>query len=266
MPFIARKVSKTKPKILNRSSFIFRIKSALTRRRVKIQNPRTILAKPETLVIKRKIGLVRRINPRVTRILIAASCFALISIAIFIVISVIRDPIYAVDNFEIIGNNSYPIDKIEKQLQPFRGQSLFLVNSQAMADAIRTNYVNLLSVQITKIYPDKVFIKITEKEVRAVLINLNGAYLIDEDSSVINILNQSKITYDQARLDLVSGFADQNSPLIRDVFLQKFITDRKIADIPKADQDKIIAAEFNFDTIPDSEKLKEYRRNLIKSI
>lgn len=167
---------------------------------------------------------------------------------------------YAVDNFEIIGNNSYPTEKINKELEEFKGQSLFLINTGAVMDAVRENYVNLLSVSVQKIYPNKISILITEKEVRAVLININGAYLIDEDSLVINVLTQTKINYTQDRLDLLSGFADQNSPLIQDVFLQKFIVDRGITGISKTEQDKIIEAEFDFEAIPPADKLAEYNK------
>lgn len=260
MSFFAHKLSKTKRKIVNRSSIIFRIKNALSRKKARIISPRTVRTRPETHALKRKIGLVRLVNPKVIRILIAAVGFALLSAVVYGAISIVRDPMYAVDNFEIIGNNSYPTQKISEAIGKFKGQSLFLINTGAIAEAVRENYVNLLSVDVKKIYPNKISILITEKEVRAVLININGAYLIDEDSLVINVLTQTKINYTQARLDLLSGFADQNSPLIQDVFLQKFIVDRGITDISKPEQDKIIEEEFNFDSIPPTDKLAQYNK------
>lgn len=266
MSFIARKF-KTKPKLVNRSSLGFKIKSLFSRRKSKTtQNSSNRLGmrgssvRPATPVIKRKLGLIKSVDPRILRILLAAFGFALMSFMAFVVISTIREPMYLVDNFDIIGNNSYPTEKIVKQLSKFKGQSIFLISSKAVEDAVRKDYTNLMEIKVDKVFPNRIVITLSEKEVRAVLININGAYLIDEDSTVINVLTHAKINYDQARLDLLSGFADQNSPLIRDIFLQRFITERGIQGISKTEQDKIINTEFNFDTIPNTSKLNEYNK------
>jgi cell division septal protein FtsQ len=255
--------SRQKPalRIVNRNSFWFKVKNRFTSKKAKvakhtIDNP--LSRKPTTPLLKRKLSFIKNINPKILRITLASIAFLLLSVLVYLGVTLVRNSYFSVGQFTFIGNNALSEEKLLNSLKTYQGQSIFLVSTNQIEQKLWRDNSNILSVTATKIFPNQIFIKITEKEAKIVLVNLNGAYLIDADSKVLDILAQESINYDQAKLELATGFADENSPLIRNIFLQKFITDNKLENLTEVKRQEEITKNFNFDNIPIDQKLKEY--------
>jgi len=260
MSFLARKSSNTHFKKVNRSSIFVWLKTRFAQKRSRELPTRVKAAKPETKIYKRKFALVKKISPKVIRFSIVAISFLILSMIILLFTSIIRDPYYALKEITIIGNNTLTDNAILIGVDKNIGKSIFLVSTSEIEDTIKKIYFNLDTIKATKIFPDKIFINITEKDAKIILINVNGAYMIDEDAKVISVIFQKNINYNDNRLALASGFADENSALVKDVFLNKFIEDNKLSLLPIEEQQAKITAGFNFDLIPTLDKLTVFNK------
>ena len=220
-----------------------------------VKSPQGLSVRPA----KRKLFKIFRINPRIFRI---GTTMLASLIGIFVIwgcINLIRLPVFTLKSYSVIGNNIIPKDKINTKLTNYMGQSLFIVNTRLISEKLLEIYPNLQSVSIRKVFPDKLFLTFTERDPKLILVNLNGAYLIDGDGNVIEVITQEQINYDQNKLELAQGFTDENSKLIQDVFLADFKMKRNIASLPEAQQNEIIAKEFIYADIPQADRLKVYK-------
>jgi cell division septal protein FtsQ len=251
---------KSKPSIqrVNRSSFFFKLGSIFHRKTLPSPK-RSLVQRPTLSPSKRKLSFIKRINPKIIRILIFALFFFIFSIIVFLTVSLFRNSNYSISEIIVIGNNSISVERFENEIKEFKGQSIFLVSPNKIRSKLQNAFPNLFSIEVKKIFPNKVFIKITETEPKLIVINLNGAYLLDENSKIIDILAQEQINYDGEKLEIVIGVADENSHLIKDAFIKKFLTDNKYESLTTAQQQEKISKEFNFDSISREDKLKEFK-------
>jgi len=198
------------------------------------------------------------------RIAIAFVAIVILGAVLFFASVLIHDPEYSVKSFELMGNNTISDNIIDAQLNGYIGKSMFLVSTNDIKNKVGGLFTNLSFITAVKIFPDKILIKMSEKDPKLVLINLNGAYLVDEDSNVMKVLAREQIGYSQDKLDIATGFADENSPVIKDALLAKFKADNNITDPPTDAQQKLIDTKFNFDNISLSDKKKMYDSVLIQ--
>lgn len=261
---------KLKPDIqrVNRSSFFFKLGNIFRRNGVQkpersIVSPTNVKAKnlrPSVSITQRKLSFIKRINPKIIRILFFALFFFIFSILVFFVVSILRNSYYSISEITVIGNNSITEERFNSELNEFKGQSIFLISPNTVKAKLQNAFPNFYSIDVKKMFPNILFIKITETEPKLIVINLNGAFLLDENSKVIDILNQETINYDSAKLEIATGSADENSLLIKNIFVKKFLSDNKYDVLSSTLQQEKIAKEFNFDNISREEKLKEYNK------
>lgn len=123
---------------------------------------------------------------------------------------------FKVNNFEVIGTRSVSTQDISKELTSLTGQNIFLLNSKGIEKELSEKYIYFDRINITKIWPNKLFIIVSEKQPLFFYNNLNGVYLVTEDGYVREIIYKDKINFAQEQLNIITGAEGINSNLVKE--------------------------------------------------
>lgn len=205
------------------------------------QNPRRsrpILIKPITnhKVKARKFRKVSFRLQRVLKILLGIVSASLLIGLVYLLVRLIYSPQFVVSRYEFLGNKSISDQDLQLVVKPLTEQSIFLLNSSKLEQSLKDQYVFFKTVKIQKVWPDKLWVNINEREPKLIFINLNGAYLIDEDARVINILSTSKINFNTQELEIIRGLGDPQADYVKQRLKADYLAAKaqsKAVDYPK---------------------------------
>jgi hypothetical protein len=99
----------------------------------------------------------------------------------------------------------------------------------------------LKDVYVEKVPPNKIIIHVIERFPKAVLINLQGAFLVDQENIVVKILSKTEgLELGQDEIDILAGFGNYD---------MKIVEERVKKDLSEEEQE-----EFDFAEVDDEEK------------
>ncbi|MEI7579305.1 MAG: FtsQ-type POTRA domain-containing protein [bacterium] len=153
---------------------------------------------------------------------------------------------FRIDKFEYLGTKSISQDELNLQLTSFNGQSIFLVSNTKISKKLLASFVFFNDVKVKKKWPNQLTININERKPKMVMINLNGAYVIDEDARIIKTITTDKINFNDQDLMIIKGMGDPNGSYVTDVLFSNW---KKIH--PTSNE-----TEFKIENISIDEKLK----------
>lgn len=139
--------------------------------------------------------------------------FSLLLLGLFKVLS---SEYFKVKNFEVIGTRSISTQEISNDLSSSTGQNIFLLNSKVIEKELSEKYIYFNRINVTKIWPNKLFIVVSEKQPLFFYNNLNGVYLVTEDGYVNEIIYQEKINFAQEQLNIITGAEGIDSKLVKE--------------------------------------------------
>ena len=163
---------------------------------------------------------------------------------------------YKLKTIVILGNKTVTEQEINTVVGQNIGKNLLLISTGEISADIIKAYPIINGVDITKFYPDKLFIKLNEREPKMVFINLNGSYVIDAQSKILAIIKTEPIDYPEEKLTIARGIGDYNSKSVQDYFLAEFIKSKNLTNKTEEEKQKIIQSEFNFNAILQADKIK----------
>jgi hypothetical protein len=129
---------------------------------------------------------------------------------------------YVIKDITIAGNKRITPEQLNEILDPFKGQSMLLVSRREVEHKIRQRFGFVRSVSVLKILPGKLKIEISERNPVLVFVTLSGAYLLDDEYTVVGILGRLEVeglTFEQSQI--VAGFGDVSSALVQEQYLSK---------------------------------------------
>lgn len=179
--------------------------------------------------------------------------FILLILCITLIANILGSPKFHVSEYEFIGNKSISDELLLSTLESFSGKPIFFLDRNNVETKLSESFVFFDKVKTTKQYPNKVVVRIDEREPKIVLINLSGAYLIDEDGRIIDIISKEKINFSSDQLDIINGLGDPTGILVRTRM--------------KVDSEK--PENFHFNKIPLKEKietLEKIRNELLDKV
>jgi len=198
---------RSKKKLVNNKT-----QSKLTSIRKRQSNKKSNHKKKNSLPIQK----TKRTQPKLNyNLVIGMLAIAIISIILTFIFKFYSAEYFQITQFEFMGSRSISEDELVDTLSEFTSQNLFLLNKNKVEDTLLTSYVYFNSVKVTKMWPNKLFININEREPTLVMINLNGAYVIDEDARIIDIITSDKIKITNEDIDIINGFGNPNGEYVK---------------------------------------------------
>jgi cell division septal protein FtsQ len=165
-------------------------------------------------------------------------------------------PALQVTQFTVLGNRSISNEKLQQVFDKFRGVNILTLNQNQIDKQLHDSFNVVKDIQIRKIYPNRLFVVITEREPKLIVININGAYLVDNNAQVLQILKSQQLIFSDERLQIAQGLGDPNSPLVEERLRAEFITKNGVDKLSPDDQQKAIAGGFDFTKINLGDKQK----------
>lgn len=235
---------KKKPKLVNKTN-----QNTQFRRSI---DPRT--------KINRAISHFINKNKRLVNVSIALLLLTIVGIVILALYLLIRNPLFSITEIEVLGNNTISTDNIISSAGDIKNQSIFTIKTDVIETKIQLAYPNIYKINVSKYLPNKIRITILEKEPKLLLVNLNGAYVLDENANIVDIIHQEDINYPEDRLDIAAGIADENSKIIREVFEKKYIEEKGLQNLSPEEQKLSLEKNFNYTLITPQEKFNEFKK------
>ena len=126
---------------------------------------------------------------------------------------------------------------------------MMLLNIDEIESSIKKAFPIIQGIQVSKLYPNKIFIKINEREPKVVYVTLNSAYVVDTEGKILNILSSLKIDFPEEKLLIARGLGSYTSQILQDYFLNEFIVQSKLGEKTEVERAALIAQGYSFDKI-----------------
>lgn len=124
------------------------------------------------------------------RLKLIIKCTSIIILMIIISIIAFTSPIFNIKNIEVIGNNQVPQDTIISLSKISTGENIFKFSKTDVQKSIKENpYVE--NIEVSRKFPNKVQIKIQEREKRFSMAFLNRYAYIDTQGYILEISENS---------------------------------------------------------------------------
>lgn len=158
------------------------------------------------------------------------------------------------EKITVLGNKTISETDLKQIIKPFTGKNMILLNIEEISVSIKKAFPIIQGLQISKLYPNKIFIKINEREPKVVYLSLNSAYVADTEGRILNILSTQKIDFPEEKILIARGLGDYNSQILKDYFLNEFIVQSKLSEKTEEERTKLIAEGYSFEKITEDQK------------
>lgn len=124
------------------------------------------------------------------------------------------------------------------------GKSMIGINIKHIENRIIDNFIEVSNIKAEKIYPDTIVFTVEEKLAKAVVVNFNGKFLIDENGEILKAVCREDLKrFDGFDYLLAREFGDPNADYVEDIVIQEL-------------GEEIELEEFDFAQYPYDEKVK----------
>jgi cell division septal protein FtsQ len=187
------------------------------------------------------------------RLIVIVSILLVLFLSGFAIFKLHSEQVYIIKQISFHGNQRISSEQLHEVLDPYLGRSMLLVSKRELEGVLRQKFTFLKTVFVRKLLPGRVEIELAERRPVTSLINLTGAYMIDDESQIVGVLHQVSaegLTFEQSQI--VSGYGDVNAPVVQEFYLSKIEK--------QEDKDKV-----KWEEVPVKDKesaLREIQQNL----
>lgn len=154
--------------------------------------------------------------------------------------SLIYSPALDISTFSINGNELLLKNEITESIKKYKNKNIILINNENIENDLKNKHNQLKNVKITKVYPNKLKIKITERTPLAKIKNDNKIIIFDKEGYILekreknfNIdvplirgfgysFSNNKLVFTPPLRKLVQELEDLESALIKDLNLIQY--------------------------------------------
>ena len=173
----------------------------------------------------------------------------IISVAIYGIVMLLKSDALAVKKFRLLGNRTINDIQVSAALQKFTGTNILLVKSESIEKELASTFSIFNGIEVTKYFPNELFIKISEREPKLVYINLSGAYLVDAKGQILQQIFVDPVVVIDEKLNIARGLGDPNSEYLKQMYAAEFIVANSFQEKPLVEQQALIAAGFKLEAI-----------------
>lgn len=143
-----------------------------------------------------------------------------------------ENSVFVVQKVEIVGNEEISDLQIISTLGQLEGQSLIEISGADLEDRLEQEFPYIRTAYVDKLLPGQVRVTLVERFPEFVYSNLSGAYLIDRDAVVVEVLGveqQSELT-DTERL-IVEGLGDFDADYVLTEYISQIEDDEELENL-----------------------------------
>jgi hypothetical protein len=192
-------------------------------------------ARRKKLPLQTKTAIIKRKGRKFLKWNLIAGFFAVVLIILLFTLFVkfISSDRFRVKSFSIIGEKSVSESELKAELSPLTEQNIFFIRGKSIQKTLSEKYAIFKIVKVKKIWPDRILININEREPKLAIINLYGAYVVDEDAKIIEIITQDKTAFSDQEILIIKNLGDPDAKYISDIIFPTWK-----AENPKATDDQ----------------------------
>jgi cell division septal protein FtsQ len=169
-----------------------------------------------------------------------------IIILVTLITRLLTSEYFRIKKITYLGEKSITQEELDSKLSEFYSKNIIITRRKSIVNTLLDEYVYFKEVKVRKIWPDELIISINERQPQLSLINFNGAYVVDEDSRIIEVISQENINLSNDDLVVIKGLGNPDS-----IYIEKIIKAKWQEDNPDLD-----IKDFDFNTIPYEDKIK----------
>jgi len=208
--------------------------------------------KPKQVHLKKTVKKLRKSTlkrPDFSKVI--GILFVLITIICFYLgVNFLNSDRFRTGSFEFIGNKTVSSNELTENLSNFSNQSIFIINPHEIEEYLLEKFIYFKSIKTRKALPNKIIININEREPQIILINLNGAYLIDDEGKIIDVLLQKEINLDSETLKIIKNLGNPEADYVKE---RMTLSITPVADSLEIDE---AAIDDAFSQIPLEQKIR----------
>lgn len=217
--------------------------------------------RPARKTPRRKIGFPKiaiRFDPFGSTIGRAIGVIIIVGLILFILISFFTSKSFNIKNFEVYGAEKISKEDIYAKLSTFENRNFFRLSTQSLKETLKTDSIYLKNIYIEKKLPDTVRIYIEERSPKAIMINYQGAFLLDSDGVIIDVLSKTEgLEFTKEEILMRQGYRDYNIEPVKNVIIKDLNEEEKARfDITKFDE-KIKETIFNQINADNNKKIED---------
>ncbi len=153
-----------------------------------------------------------------------------------------ENKVFVISSVEIFGNEEISDLQIIGSIGDMKGKSMFDIVGADIESALLAEFPYIKNVYVDKKLPGEIQITIQERFPEFAYLNLSGAYLVDSDDIVVEVLGIEDVSEFNERENLIlEGLGDPNA----DYVLAEYIS---------AIEDEEVLQNLNWDEVPGEEK------------
>ena len=100
---------------------------------------------------------------------------------------------FKIKNIDIQGNKHYKDEEIKTLVEDLTGSNIFEVNKKKIEDELTKKLSWIKETELSKVFPDKIVIKITEREPCLKIVYLGSHFLIDDEGVVLDKIDKESL-------------------------------------------------------------------------
>lgn len=207
--------------------------------------------KYSTIRRKRKLRKITGVKapeiPGSKNIFLGVVALAFFALLIFLVLRILSADYFRVNTITTVGARTVSEQQIFVDIESLTTEGIFLTSSKAIEKTLQDKYPSFKSVTVSKIWPSRLIINITEKQPALFYLNLNGVYLVNEDGVISEVIIQDKINFANEQLNIITGAEGIDSVMVYERLQSEHLDKEK--DLEEEDK-----TEFDIDQVPLDEK------------
>ncbi|MDD3628156.1 MAG: FtsQ-type POTRA domain-containing protein [Actinomycetota bacterium] len=96
-------------------------------------------------------------------------------------------------SIEIQGNKHYKDEEIKTLVEDLTGSNIFEVNKKKIEDALTKKLSWIKEIELSKVFPDKIVIEITERKPCLKIVYLGNYFLVDDEGVVLDKIDKESL-------------------------------------------------------------------------
>jgi cell division septal protein FtsQ len=170
--------------------------------------------------------------------------FLIIILLSYVFLSFIRNESFFLRNITIIGNKSLSKEELISELNSYSNQHLFFIRSNNIKAQLYNSFSTIQDVKIIKSWPNNIIITITERDPKLVYVNIQGAYVVDQEGKILEIFANDTIAFQNENINIIRGLGNPNADYVK----ERYYIDNPITEESESEDN-------SWDTIPLKDKI-----------
>ncbi len=156
----------------------------------------------------------------------------IVVVGFFLVRFLAASGVFLLQEIEVTGNEEIATEDIDTALSSLIGTSLFSFDARDVEALLKEKFSFIKEVYVRKVPPRLLEVEIEERYPLFQLVNLNGAYLVDEEGKFINS-HKPETTFELTDTEvlILDGYGNPDADYVYTYYLEKKLTETEFVEV-----------------------------------